>query len=362
MSSFKKIGLVAVLLLSPIIAFVFILLGSIIIIANSAVSVDESAEFNLDDYNLLGMNEAVLAYRPIIEKYASKYGVLEYVPVIMAIMMQESGGMGNDPMQASESYCGRIGCITDPEVSIEQGIKHFKNVLQKADHKLLVAIQSYNFGTNFINWLKKHGGEYTLDLAIQYSKEMYDQEVAKGRGHLYSCAIGEARSLGACFGDYLYVQHVLRYLSFSNPVGGDNLLTWNNPLPIKFTVTSPFRPPHRPNHNGIDLSCGGKHIPVYAVDGGVVVESLYGKRGQGFGGYGNIVLIHHKNNLYTLYAHLDSRAVKKGQSIEKGQLIGTCGGTGDSGRYSYAIHLHFEVRTTQMGGQINPITFFSHLQ
>ncbi len=77
------------------------------------------------------VSEQVLQYKPTVEKYAEEYGVEEYVGVILALMMQESGGSGNDPMQASESYCGRVGCITDPDVSIEQGVKYFSEVLKK---------------------------------------------------------------------------------------------------------------------------------------------------------------------------------------------------------------------------------------
>ena len=42
------------------------------------------------------------AYEPIIQKYAKEYGIPEYVELIKAVMMQESGGMGLDPMQAAE--------------------------------------------------------------------------------------------------------------------------------------------------------------------------------------------------------------------------------------------------------------------
>lgn len=49
------------------------------------------------------VSEEVLAYTPIIEQYAMEYGIDDFVPLIQAVMMQESGGKGNDPMQASES-------------------------------------------------------------------------------------------------------------------------------------------------------------------------------------------------------------------------------------------------------------------
>lgn len=47
-------------------------------------------------------SEKVEAYTPIIRKYASEYGIPQYVELVKAVMMQESGGKGKDPMQASE--------------------------------------------------------------------------------------------------------------------------------------------------------------------------------------------------------------------------------------------------------------------
>jgi len=44
-------------------------------------------------------------YRPLVTKYAKQYEVEEHVDIILAMMMQESGGRGNDPMQSSESLC-----------------------------------------------------------------------------------------------------------------------------------------------------------------------------------------------------------------------------------------------------------------
>ena len=43
----------------------------------------------------------VEAYEPLIQKYAKQYGIPEYVELIKAVMMQESGGRGLDPMQAA---------------------------------------------------------------------------------------------------------------------------------------------------------------------------------------------------------------------------------------------------------------------
>ena len=71
----------------------------------------------------------VQAYEPLIKKYAKQHGIPEYVELIKAVMMQESGGRGNDPMQASECgyntrYPNTPNAITDPEYSINVGIQN----------------------------------------------------------------------------------------------------------------------------------------------------------------------------------------------------------------------------------------------
>ena len=52
----------------------------------------------------LPLSAEVEAYEPVIRKYAKQYGIPDYVLLIQAVMMQESGGRGNDPMQASECW------------------------------------------------------------------------------------------------------------------------------------------------------------------------------------------------------------------------------------------------------------------
>lgn len=63
----------------------------------SALSNDSSV-----DTSSAYVSQEVLAYTETIEKYAKEYEIEEYVALIQAIMMQESGGKGNDPMQSSE--------------------------------------------------------------------------------------------------------------------------------------------------------------------------------------------------------------------------------------------------------------------
>ena len=99
-------------------------------------------------------------------------------------------------------------------------------------------------------------------------------------------------------------------------------------------------------HQAIDMRAA-VGTPVFAAEDGTV-EIVYhwnGKRTQGdTNSYGNMIKIRHANwnggTVHTLYAHLNSITVKKGQAVKTGQVIGYSGNTGNS----FGAHLHFEVR------------------
>ncbi|WP_318936954.1 lysozyme family protein [Oceanobacillus halotolerans] len=154
------------------------------------------------------LSEEVENHQQTVEKYAKQYGVSEYVDVILAMMMQESSGRGKDPMQASESYCGERHCIQDPELSIRQGVKYFSQNLQEADGDIELAVQAYNFGKGFIDYVKKETGSYSQDIAIDFSQQMYQNAPNKS---IYTCLREEAKQYNACYGDIYYVRDVMAY-------------------------------------------------------------------------------------------------------------------------------------------------------
>lgn len=141
-------------------------------------------------------------HRSLVEDYATMHGLEDEVETLLAIMMQESGGKGRDPMQSSESLCGEVGCISDPEESIAQGVAYYKKALEEAKGDRKLAIQSYNFGVGFIPYALEHEGQYSQDVAIQYSQEMYEQASDQS---IYTCKRKEAKEYDACYGDILYV-------------------------------------------------------------------------------------------------------------------------------------------------------------
>ena len=85
-------------------------------------------------------------------------------------------------------------------------------------------------------------------------------------------------------------------------------------------------------HEGIDIPVP-KDTPIQAAAAGVVAEA------RAFNGYGNTVIIDHKNGTKTLYAHCSAYAVKKGESVGSGQIIAYAGSTGRA----TTSHLHFGV-------------------
>lgn len=93
-------------------------------------------------------------------------------------------------------------------------------------------------------------------------------------------------------------------------------------------------------HYGVDIATNGRNNPIFASRGGVVIASRFGVRGDGLGGYGNVVVIDHGDGYSTLYGHMLERRVHVGQVVSRGQCIGLVGNTGESD----GEHCHFEVR------------------
>ena len=98
----------------------------------------------------------------------------------------------------------------------------------------------------------------------------------------------------------------------------------------------------REPHHGVDLS-NQSGTPVYAAGEGTVIFAGPDKKAvyspwENF--YGNLVVIRHKDDLFTFYAHLSKIDVKEGQQVFVGDKIGEVGRTG----VAIGSHLHFEVR------------------
>lgn len=158
---------------------------------------------------IVSLSEEVIAYEDTIRKYAIEYDIEDYVSLIQAIMMQESGGKGTDPMQASESgyntkYPRVPNGITEPEYSIDVGTHTFSDCVKKANVKdpsdtehIYLALQGYNYGSGYIDWTLSNFGGYSKYNAQQFS-DMKKQELNVSG-----------------YGDPSYVDHVMRYVGIT---------------------------------------------------------------------------------------------------------------------------------------------------
>lgn len=95
-------------------------------------------------------------------------------------------------------------------------------------------------------------------------------------------------------------------------------------------------------HQGLDISTD-RGQPVYATADGAVESAAY------TGEYGNLVVLKHAFGLATRYGHLSRFAVKRGQRVKRGDVIGHVGATGRA----TGAHLHYEILAN--GNLINPL-------
>ena len=197
--------------------------GAVFVVLILIVGIIGGAAFLGNSQSSEALSAEVLAHTPAIQKYASEFGIPEYVPAIQAIMMQESGGRGTDPMQASEcpyntQYPNTPGAIQDADYSIKVGIQYYADCVREAGcqspqdmDKLKLSCQGYNYGNGYISWALEKFGGYSEANALQFSQE---QAAAHG---------------WSGYGDPEYVPHVMRYYSgggwFSGLFGNGQLVT-----------------------------------------------------------------------------------------------------------------------------------------
>ena len=124
-------------------------------------------------------------------------------------------------------------------------------------------------------------------------------------------------------------------------------LSW----PVIGSVTSGFGMRRHPIlggaplfHTGVDISAS-YGTPIRAAASGRVIFAGW------YGGYGNMIIIDHGGNISTVYGHLSRIAVRSGEEVSEGDIIGYVGSTG----LSTGPHLHFEVRVN--GKPVDPMNW-----
>lgn len=116
--------------------------------------------------------DKVMKYQTQVKSELSQYGLTEDTQLVLAIIYTETKGGSVDVMQSSESLNGGTNNI-DTNESITQGAKHLVDLLAYAQEQgcdVWTAVQAYNFGKAYIDYVAAHGGKNTTDLAKEYSR------------------------------------------------------------------------------------------------------------------------------------------------------------------------------------------------
>jgi len=115
--------------------------------------------------------------------------------------------------------------------------------------------------------------------------------------------------------------------------------------PVHGRISSPFGRRGSRMHDGIDIAVKNG-TPVHAAAAGTVVHA-----GERLSSYGKLIIIRHRSQLFTAYAHNQKLLVKVGDVVQTGQVISQSGHSG----HSTGPHLHFEVRIGT--NPVNPMLY-----
>jgi len=300
----------------------------------------------------VGLSDAVLAFRPLVDELAAEHGVSAYVWHLLAIIQVESGGLGLDIMGQAAFMSGDVM----PEGSIRTGVMRFANLREQGRQlgvDIGTVVQAFDFGITFLSYVQRGSGVFTLELAMSYARARSGGDRVDDRHPLVVVTNGGWRY---DFGNMFYAMHVSRYLTSAAPRGGGSGASTGQflwPTPGFYRVTSGFGwrihpiTGDRRHHNGIDIAGAGINgSNIIASDGGVIVVAGW------LGSFGNYIRIDHGNGYMTSYAHNSANLVRVGDRVRQGQVIGRVGSTGGS----TGPHLHFEIRRNNV--RVDPMQYF----
>ena len=249
---------------------------------------------------------------------------------------------GNDPESVSKriTYISYIAHYTDNlMIQAEQDKKDLENykaqlsatkvslskVLQDKQEQEQILEEEVDMKNRLLKSLEQKK-TYLL-----YQKSELEEEIEKEE-QLIQKLIEEAKQKGIYAGDFIW------------PISGKIILTSEFGMRVDPIIGV------RRLHDGIDMAIPtGTSVRASATGTVTYVGSM--------SGYGNVVIISHGENFSTLYAHLKSFAVKKGQVVKQGQVIAYSDNTG----WSTGPHLHFSIYkidiNTGKSTPVNPLDY-----
>ena len=157
----------------------------------------------------------VMTYQPMVREILSEKDTPANEELVLAMIYTETKGKEGDVMQSSESASGATNTINDNASSIRQGVQTLTDNLYLAQKKgvdVWTAVQAYNFGPAYIDFIAQNGKENTLALAKQYSRDTVAPLLGNTTGKTYSymhpISIFHGAELYVNGGNYYYSRQV----------------------------------------------------------------------------------------------------------------------------------------------------------
>ena len=157
----------------------------------------------------------VMTYQPMVREILSEKDTPANEELVLAMIYTETKGKEGDVMQSSESASGATNTINDNASSIRQGVQTLTDNLYLAQKKgvdVWTAVQAYNFGPAYIDFIAQNGKENTLALAKQYSRDTVAPLLGNTTGKTYSyihpISVFHGAELYVNGGNYYYSRQV----------------------------------------------------------------------------------------------------------------------------------------------------------
>ncbi len=157
----------------------------------------------------------VMTYQSLVREVLSEQDTPANEELVLAMIYTETKGKENDVMQSSESKSGSTDTISDDKSSIRQGVQTLTenlNLAQKKGVDVWTAIQAYNFGPAYIDFIAENGKENTLALAKQYSRDTVAPSLGNSTGKTYTyinpISLFQGTELYVNGGNYYYSRQV----------------------------------------------------------------------------------------------------------------------------------------------------------
>ncbi|HFI0423748.1 TPA: lysozyme family protein [Streptococcus suis] len=131
----------------------------------------------------------VMTYQSMVQEVLAENDTKANEELVLAMIYTETKGESADVMQSSESATGYTNTITDSKESIRQGVIYLTENLQLAEEKgveVWTAVQAYNFGPAYIDYIAQNGGEHTLTLAEEYSRTVVAPSLGNSTEETYT--------------------------------------------------------------------------------------------------------------------------------------------------------------------------------